>query len=266
MAFDVVRRGAVEVAPGVVAGAGCLVGGPDAPVSLRESVVLGDYVKVGGGVDVGERSRIGDFVHLGHPTKREVRGSDPTAGLPRAAGFVVAEPVVTLGAGAVVRSHSVVYLHVRIGPGLSTGHHAVIREHTTIGSNCVFGTYASSDGYNSIGDDVHVGQYAQLSQGLRVGHGSFVGGHTVFSDNRMAVRDPKQDLVGAVVGDFVRIGLGCVVLPGVTIGDDALVGAGSVVSSDVPPGVVAFGSPCRVVRDLTPEEIRDYRESVRSPA
>jgi acetyltransferase-like isoleucine patch superfamily enzyme len=138
----------------------------------------------------------------------------------------------------------------------------MIREHTTIGARCVFGSYASSDGYTMIGDDVQVGQYAQLSQGARIGDGCFIGGHTVFSDNRMAVRDPNDDLFGASIGDFVRIGLACVILPGVTIGEESMVGAGSVVTHDVPPGVLAVGSPARVLRDLTDEEIATYKRSV----
>lgn len=46
------------------------------------------------------------------------------------------------------------------------------------------------------------------------------------------------------------IGAGAIVLPGVTVGRDSVVGAGSVVTRDVPPGVVAVGNPCRVVREV----------------
>jgi len=41
-----------------------------------------------------------------------------------------------------------------------------------------------------------------------------------------------------------------IVCPGVTIGDDTVVGAGAVVTSDLPPGVLALGTPARVVRSL----------------
>ena len=53
------------------------------------------------------------------------------------------------------------------------------------------------------------------------------------------------------------IGGSVVILPGVTIGEGAVIGAGSVVSRDVPPGVLAAGNPCRVLRAIT-EEDRDY--------
>lgn len=51
------------------------------------------------------------------------------------------------------------------------------------------------------------------------------------------------------IGRNVWIGSGAIVGPGVTIGDDSVIGAGSVVVRDVPPGVVAVGNPCRVIRD-----------------
>lgn len=39
-------------------------------------------------------------------------------------------------------------------------------------------------------------------------------------------------------------------LVGVTIGDRSVIGAGSVVTKDVPVGVVAAGSPARVIREI----------------
>jgi maltose O-acetyltransferase len=52
------------------------------------------------------------------------------------------------------------------------------------------------------------------------------------------------------VGNNVWLGAGAIVCPGVTIGDDTTIGAGSVVVKDIPAGVLAVGSPCRVVRSL----------------
>jgi galactoside O-acetyltransferase len=46
-----------------------------------------------------------------------------------------------------------------------------------------------------------------------------------------------------------------VVLPGVRIGYGSVIGAGSVVSRSIPPMTVALGTPCRVVRDITDEDL-----------
>ena len=52
------------------------------------------------------------------------------------------------------------------------------------------------------------------------------------------------------IGKNCWLGAGVIVLPGITIGDDTVVGAGSVVTHDLPGGVVAVGTPCRVVRPI----------------
>jgi len=52
------------------------------------------------------------------------------------------------------------------------------------------------------------------------------------------------------IEDDVWIGGGAVLCPGVRIGAGATVGAGSVVTRDVPPGGLAAGNPCRVLREL----------------
>jgi maltose O-acetyltransferase len=52
------------------------------------------------------------------------------------------------------------------------------------------------------------------------------------------------------LGRNVWLGAGVIVGPGVTIGDGSVIGAGSVVLGDVPAGVLAAGSPCRVLREL----------------
>lgn len=52
------------------------------------------------------------------------------------------------------------------------------------------------------------------------------------------------------IGRNCWLGAGVIVLPGVTIGDNTVVGAGSVVTRDLPPNVVAVGTPCRVLRPI----------------
>lgn len=62
---------------------------------------------------------------------------------------------------------------------------------------------------------------------------------------------------GARIGDQAVIGMRAVLLNGATIGSQSLVGAGALVTEgkSFPAGVLILGSPAKVVRDLTPEEI-----------
>ena len=52
----------------------------------------------------------------------------------------------------------------------------------------------------------------------------------------------------------VWIGAGAIILPGVHIGKNSVIGAGSVVTHDIPAGVLAYGVPCRVIREITKED------------
>lgn len=89
----------------------------------------------------------------------------------------------------------------------------------------------------TIGDDVQMGPNVQLLTAT----------HPLEADPR---RDKWEAAEPIVVGDNVWLGGGVIVCPGVTIGADTVVGAGSVVTRDLPPGVLAVGSPARVVRQL----------------
>ena len=72
-------------------------------------------------------------------------------------------------------------------------------------------------------------------------------------------------LHGCTVGDECLIGIGAVVLNGAKIGKNCLVGARSLVTEgkEFPPGSLIMGSPAKVVRELTPEQIEGLRQSAR---
>lgn len=57
------------------------------------------------------------------------------------------------------------------------------------------------------------------------------------------------------IGNNVWLGGNTVVCPGVTIGDNVVIGAGSVVTKDIPSWSVAAGNPCRVIREITDDDI-----------
>ncbi|MBC1385701.1 sugar O-acetyltransferase [Listeria innocua] len=52
------------------------------------------------------------------------------------------------------------------------------------------------------------------------------------------------------IGSNVWVGSGVQILPGVSIGDNTVVGAGSVVTNDIPANVIAYGTPCKVIRSI----------------
>ena len=59
------------------------------------------------------------------------------------------------------------------------------------------------------------------------------------------------------VGDNVTIGMSATIMNGAVIGKDSVVAAGSLIPQGkaFPPGVLILGSPAKVMRDLTADEI-----------
>jgi carbonic anhydrase/acetyltransferase-like protein (isoleucine patch superfamily) len=72
-------------------------------------------------------------------------------------------------------------------------------------------------------------------------------------------------LHGCTVGDGSLIGIQSVVLNGAKIGKNCLVAAGSLVSGgkEFPDSSMIMGSPAKVVRQLTPEQIAGLLESAK---
>ena len=67
---------------------------------------------------------------------------------------------------------------------------------------------------------------------------------------------------GCTVGDGCLIGMGAIVLNGAKLADHCLVGAGAVVTGkmDAPAGSVLLGSPAKIVKTLTPEQMQQQKQ------
>ena len=67
---------------------------------------------------------------------------------------------------------------------------------------------------------------------------------------------------GCTIGSRVLVGMGAVVLNGASIGDDTIVAAGSLVTegTSIPPRSLVMGSPGKVRRALSDEEVASIRE------
>ena len=103
-----------------------------------------------------------------------------------------------------------------------------------------------------IGDNFMCGPNVQIS----------TAGHPLHPESRASGYEYGIDIT---IGDNVWIGGNVLVCPGVTIGSNVVIGGGSVVTKDIPDNMLAYGNPCRVIREIT-ESDRDYyfpRQEVR---
>lgn len=68
---------------------------------------------------------------------------------------------------------------------------------------------------------------------------------------------------GATIKDNVIIGMGATILDDVVIGENTIVGANSLVTKGkiIPPNSLVMGSPAKVVRELSEEEIKSITEN-----
>lgn len=127
---------------------------------------------------------------------------------------------------------------VRLGRGCSVWHGAVIRADA---GPVRLGPRSNVQDNATI--HVDHGFPVHLGEGVTVGHNAVV--H------------------GCDVGDNTVIGMGAIVLNGAKVGSGCIIGAGSLVTQGavIPDGSLALGSPARVRRRLTPEEVAANAEN-----
>jgi acetyltransferase-like isoleucine patch superfamily enzyme len=155
---------------------------------------------------------------------------------------------VRLGAGAILRSHVVVYRGTTAGAGLHVAHHVLIREETQIGDRVSIGTGSIVEHHVRLGNDVRLHSRCFVPEESVLEDGAWLGPGVTITNARYPNRpDTKERLEGVTIEKGAVIGAAVVLLPGVRIGRGALVGAGAVVVADVPAGATVVGNPARVV-------------------
>ena len=109
-------------------------------------------------------------------------------------------------------------------------------------------------------DDTHiyVGDYTMIGPNVTIE----TAGHPVLPELREGA---YQFNIPVHIGKNCWIGAGVVIIPGVTIGDNTVIGAGSIVTRDIPANVVAYGNPCKVVREIGERDREVYFKDRKIP-
>lgn len=123
---------------------------------------------------------------------------------------------------------------VTLGKGVSIWYNAVLR---------------GDDGAITVGEGTNIQDCAVLHEETHVGAGCTIGHGAIVH--------------GCTIGGNVLVGMGAVILNGARIGDNCIIGAGALVTGkmDAPAGSMILGSPAKVARPLTEEEIENNRRS-----
>ena len=130
--------------------------------------------------------------------------------------------------------------------------------HANWGCNTYFGRNAYANFNLTLVDDgeVHIGEKVMIGPNVTI----TTTGHPIRPDLRERA---TQYSLPVTIGRNVWIGANVTILPGVTIGENSVIGACSLVTRDIPANVVAYGQPCKVVREMTTSTIGTTARSIR---
>ena len=118
----------------------------------------------------------------------------------------------------IIHPNAVVSKNARLGKGILRECGCLITPNPVIGDNVVVNTGSQVNHDNIIENNVYIASGVILSGGIKIGENT-------------------------LLDDGVIVTLGC------SVGKNSLIGAGAVVTKDIPDEVVAYGSPCKVIRE-----------------
>ncbi|AEG18370.1 acyltransferase [Methanobacterium paludis] len=106
--------------------------------------------------------------------------------------------------------------------------------------------------------DVGAFTYINAKNDVLIGDNVQIGSHcSIYS---ISTIDNKEGPV--ILKKNCRIGSHSIIMPNVTVGENSIVGAFSFVNNDIPKNVVAFGVPVKMIREMSPDEVKKLREDI----
>jgi sugar O-acyltransferase (sialic acid O-acetyltransferase NeuD family) len=100
----------------------------------------------------------------------------------------------------------------------------------------------------SIAAHTTIGDFVSINRHVSIGHHTTIGNYCSIN--------PGVNIAGNVmIGEGTTIGIGTTIIDGVKIGNNTIIGAGSLVTKDIPNNVVAYGNPCKIIRENETQSI-----------
>ena len=132
-----------------------------------------------------------------------------------------------------IASGAVVTGEVELGTDVSIWHNAVLR---------------GDSGKITVGDRTNIQDGCILHEQTLIGADCTVGHGAI--------------LHGCTIGDGSLIGMGAIILNGAVLGEGCLVGAGALVTgkTNAPAGSVLLGSPAKIVKELTQQQMLQQKQ------
>ena len=159
-----------------------------------------------------------------------------------------------IGAGSIIRSHSVFYNGSIFGEKLITGHRVTVRENTKAGINFQIGTLSDIQGHCEIGDYVRLHSNVHIGQRSKIGNFVWIFPYVVLTNDP---HPPSDILIGVTIDDFAAIATMSVILPGAAVARGVLIGAHSSLKGSTEPNMVYAGSPAKLICEAKKIKLQD---------
>ncbi len=98
-----------------------------------------------------------------------------------------------------------------------------------------------------------IGEGTNVQDNCIIHHATVIGKHCILGHGSI--------VHGCEIGDGCMVGMGATILTGAVLGENCLVGAGALVTgkTKAPAGSVLLGSPAKIVKNVTPEQLEEMR-------
>lgn len=112
---------------------------------------------------------------------------------------------------------------------------------TTFATTAIFGKGIYAEPGVVVSSYASIGDFVFLNRQVSIGHHTTIGSFCSIM--------PGSHIAGfCSIGSGTMIGIGTVVFDGVSIGSNCIIGGGSVVTKNIPDGTIAWGNPCKAVK------------------
>lgn len=212
-------------------------------VVIEDNVILHDYVVIYPGTRIMKGVEIYDHCVVGK--------------LPTTPGSTARTYSAEYGE-TIIGENTILCPGVIIYTGTTIGHNTLLGDNCSIREKCLIGNFCIISRNVSVNYETEIGNYTKIMDNSHITGNMKVGDHVFISvlvsstnDNSMGRSEDATDhLTGPVIEDYVTIGAGASLLPGVVVGKNAIVGASALVTKNVPDNKVVMGIPAKIVRDV----------------
>lgn len=212
-------------------------------VTIEDGVVLHDYVVLYPGTIIKKGAEIYDNC---------VIGKLPTTPGSTARTYSSEYEQTIIGENTILCPGVVLYTGTMIGHNTLLGDNCSIRENCTVGDFCIISRNVSVNYETVIGNYTKIMDNSHITGNMKIGNHVFISVLVASTNDNSMGRDDEavEHLAGPIVEDYVTIGAGASLLPGVIIGENSIVGASALVTKDVPAGKLVMGVPAKIIRNV----------------